>query len=299
MSSWADQSEQPDHGGGPSAGNSAAPSSRPRLNLKPRSAQGVAAATSGGASRKSNPFGAAKPREDVLASKGIDAHIVDNRIEKKAAVRRFTSDQERDVEKLRGELTKIEEDMREANENELPEEEYRVAAEEKRTELNDLMAKFAESNLGDTGGLSEKSQQVRSAPQSREGNPVDNGGRPKYERPSERRRRAEQQRQQESGGGGGGGGYRGGGHDERDGGDDAYASFGGRTRPIPGKGEGGEGGNEDNRGSYQDRGDNGRGFNNDRSGGNDNAQPRARKEESFGDNKGGFGDNLAGDRYNF
>lgn len=57
------------------------------------------------------------------------------------------ADQNRQVEALRAEVTSIEEKLREANENELPEEEYRVAAEEKRAELNDLMKEFQSINL--------------------------------------------------------------------------------------------------------------------------------------------------------
>ena len=63
----------------------------PCLQLKPRSAQGVAdAQKSAAASAKSNPFGAAKPREQVLAAKGVDAKLVDSRIDKKAEVLHLT-----------------------------------------------------------------------------------------------------------------------------------------------------------------------------------------------------------------
>ena len=59
--------------------------------LKPRSAQGVSAAQqAASASAKSNPFGAAKPREQVLAEKGVDPKLVDSRIEKKAEVFHLT-----------------------------------------------------------------------------------------------------------------------------------------------------------------------------------------------------------------
>ena len=61
------------------------------VQLKPRSAQGVSAAQqAASASAKSNPFGAAKPREQVLAEKGVDPKLVDSRIEKKAEVFHLT-----------------------------------------------------------------------------------------------------------------------------------------------------------------------------------------------------------------
>ena len=46
------------------------------------------------------------------------------------------AEQDKKVEDLRAELTEIELKLREANEMELPEEEFRVAAEAKREELN-------------------------------------------------------------------------------------------------------------------------------------------------------------------
>ncbi len=59
-----------------SAAESSAPSERPRLKLAPRSvpADGAGAGSSdaAGAGSKSNPFGAARPREEVLKEKGVD-----------------------------------------------------------------------------------------------------------------------------------------------------------------------------------------------------------------------------------
>jgi pyruvate/2-oxoglutarate dehydrogenase complex dihydrolipoamide acyltransferase (E2) component len=57
--------------------------------LKPRSQAAASAATHASAG-KSNPFGAAKPREEVLASKGIDPKLVEERIEKKAHAVHYT-----------------------------------------------------------------------------------------------------------------------------------------------------------------------------------------------------------------
>jgi len=95
MSSWADESEDPPAsprgGEGSGGGGGGPPKERPRLQLKPRSAQGVSAAQqAASASAKSNPFGAAKPREQVLAEKGVDPKLVDSRIEKKAEVFHLT-----------------------------------------------------------------------------------------------------------------------------------------------------------------------------------------------------------------
>ena len=57
-----------------------------------RSTQASTQNTAGTARKSSsNPFGAAKPREEVLAKKGIDAKLVDLRIEKKSTPVRLTS----------------------------------------------------------------------------------------------------------------------------------------------------------------------------------------------------------------
>ncbi|KAL7470513.1 hypothetical protein ACHAXS_010767 [Conticribra weissflogii] len=247
MNSWADESEDhPDHthGGGGIISNVGIPHTppageRPRLHLQPRSSTAAASAAAPASPSKPNPFGAAKPREEVLASKGIDPTLVDTRIEKKAHVPRLTAEQDRQVELLRKELTEIEEKMREANENELPEEEYRVAAEEKREELNDLMRRFQEVNLeaavggagaGAAAGAGGGVRAVAAAGKEKEGERGGDGDErrgstTKFERPSERRRRLEQKRREERSAGG----YHGN-RDGYEGGDDPYASFGGTSR---------------------------------------------------------------------
>jgi hypothetical protein len=97
---------------------------------------------------------------------------------------------------VQAELTKAEAALREANENELPEEKYRVVVEEKRKDLNDMLAKFA----------AEASEKEESVPKTRT-----------FERPSERRKRLDEEK---------------GGHDEHYGGDDndAFVHFGGRNK---------------------------------------------------------------------
>jgi hypothetical protein len=189
--------------------------------LKPRSVGAADASTVEHKSGKSNPFGAAKPRELVLASKGIDPSTIDAKVAKKSVVKHYTKvrwfdmfiryvmlwgpeknrwkmpptpfqapshlltylfppihppfrrtqEQEREIEAVRSELTKYEAELREANEMELPEETYRLKAEEKRKELSALMAKFAKENEEQQPAASEM----------------------KFERPSERRKRLEQQ----------------------------------------------------------------------------------------------------------
>jgi len=134
--------------------------------LKPRSAK----KESSSKSSSSSIFGQAKPREEVLADKGIDVKTVDERIQKKAAVLHLTRDQELEVNELRAELATIEKSRREANEKELPEEAFRVAANKKKAELSEMMKTFAEED-----------RKKGSQPVRRE-----------YERPSERRKRLEQ-----------------------------------------------------------------------------------------------------------
>ncbi|KAL7483780.1 hypothetical protein ACHAWX_000187, partial [Stephanocyclus meneghinianus] len=181
MNTWADESEdsfQP------------APSSytgeRPKLNLKPRSQtkDPTTPPTTSASSSKSNPFGAAKPRELVLQSKGIDPAAADKKAERKAGVVRLTDEQNRRVEAVRAELEEIEAQLREANENELPEEEYRVAAERKRDELNELMKEFQSVNLRDAEGSTTRAEEEERRGGKREETR-------KFERPSERRRRLE------------------------------------------------------------------------------------------------------------
>ena len=105
-------------------------------------------------SSSKDPFGAALPREQVLKQRGIDAAVMDSRIERKAEVHHFTKEQEEEIETVREQLVAAEKLWREANEKELPEESFRIDAEAKRKELNDLMDKFSKLNT-----ISEKPHQ--------------------------------------------------------------------------------------------------------------------------------------------
>jgi hypothetical protein len=77
----------------------------------------------------------------------------------------------------------VEADLRKANEMELPEDQFRIKAEAKRKELNDLMAKFTKENAEAEAAKSSSGDGDR-----------------KFERPSERRRRLEQKDNQRGGG---------------------------------------------------------------------------------------------------
>ena len=184
------------------------------------------------------------------------------------------------MEALRKELTEVEEKLREANENELPEEEYRVAAEEKREELNKLMKDFAALNAkggddkptesGDTGG---------SKPERKH-----------YERPSERRRRLEQKRREE----GGGYSYNKSYDHEGGGDDDAYKSFGSNRNYRQSGGRNGGSGYYDRNGrngSYGGGGDSYRGGN--RGGDRGSYRDGGRRSSN------NYNENYASDRYNY
>ena len=111
----------------------------------------------------------------------------------------YSQEQEEQLETLRAELTKVEADLRNANEMELPEEMFRSQADAKRKELNDLMAKFTKENeeRGGAGTQQDFSTSTSSTRGSGSGHFGGGGGGPggrKYERPSERRKRLDQQR---------------------------------------------------------------------------------------------------------
>jgi Plant specific eukaryotic initiation factor 4B len=93
-----------------------------------------------------NPFGAAVPREEILQQRGIPVAAMDDKFERKAAVRHYTVEQDAELERVRLELETITEHLRNANEQELPEEAFRQAEQDKRHELNSLLEQFAMVN---------------------------------------------------------------------------------------------------------------------------------------------------------
>jgi hypothetical protein len=96
---------------------------------------------------------------------------MDASIERKANVLHFTSEQEAELEAVRVALTKAEKELLEANENELPEEAFRIKAEAKRKELNDLMSKFAHVSIdanSEKGGQGEGRQFERPSERERQ-----------------------------------------------------------------------------------------------------------------------------------
>jgi hypothetical protein len=133
------------------------------IQLKPRTVHASQEVVKSGRQRsssaKGDPFGAAVPREQVLKNRGIDASAMDASIERKANVLHFTSEQEAEIEAVRLALTKAEKMLLDANENELPEETFRVQAEAKRRELNDLMAKFANVSVAAAPGGAQSERQ--------------------------------------------------------------------------------------------------------------------------------------------
>lgn len=138
----------------PAEGASPVPQ-RKKLQLKPRSTAG----STGGASQqqprqsslssKGNPFGAAKPREEILQQRGLDVSVQDSKFERKAAVRTYSVQQASELEVIREQLSKVTADLRHANEHELPEEVYREQETAKRQQLNDLVEKFDQMNAND------------------------------------------------------------------------------------------------------------------------------------------------------
>ena len=167
----------------------AAPAVRPRLQLQKRS---VAKDTGAAPSANSSIFGAARSREQVLAEKGIDASAIDQKVEQKAATLKLSKEQEQEADACKAELAFAEKELTDANEKELPEGDLREKVETKKTELGDLLDKFAAANLVLTNTVE---KEVKEAAKE---------GRQKFERPSERRKRQEQEaREKEDGGGDG------------------------------------------------------------------------------------------------
>ena len=163
---------------------------RRRLQLKPRSAEGVAAANAQ-RSTKSNPFGAARPREEILKAKGVDVGAMEAKLDAKTAkLPRMNKEQQEEYDSLSDALKFEQSEIEKADTPEA-----KAAADEK--------VKAAQTAL-DEWVAALRATEKKS-----------------YERPSERRARAEG-RDGDGGGGdaesyssfggrsGGGGGYGGG-----------------------------------------------------------------------------------------
>ncbi|KAH8062856.1 hypothetical protein JL720_13227 [Aureococcus anophagefferens] len=97
-------------------------------------------------SGKSNPFGAARPREETLKAKGVDAGAQDTERERKMqAMKNLSRFQKQDADEL-ADAVRRGGGAREANEKELPENAPRGPRGEAQ-KLSDLMEKFAKINI--------------------------------------------------------------------------------------------------------------------------------------------------------
>ena len=96
-------------------------------------------------------FGEARPREEILRQRGLDAQDLDRQYDRKAAPIHYTPDQEQRLEQVRAALELAAAALRDANENEMPEDEFRRAEEQQRKELNALLEEFAKTNLSNDG----------------------------------------------------------------------------------------------------------------------------------------------------
>jgi len=129
-------------------------------------------------------------------------------------------EQDMHLDKIRADLEQAEEAWRDANENELPEEYYRLVTERKRKELADLMAKYHQENEAKRCATTSRLPPQDSTASSQ----AVGHSHPHFERPSERRRRLELERAERERSAGRGTGSR---YSTND---DAFASFGGRYR---------------------------------------------------------------------
>ena len=128
--------------------------------------------------KKVNPFGAARTREEILASRGVDVKKVENDLDARARMGpRLTKVQEEELTAAQQEIKYEESQLEQAGtEEEKAACAAKVAA--KKQEVDELAAKFKAANIA-------KAKEDKAK------------GRPQFMRPSERRR------QREEGGGGG------------------------------------------------------------------------------------------------
>ncbi|EGB04960.1 hypothetical protein AURANDRAFT_66808 [Aureococcus anophagefferens] len=119
----------------------------------PAAAAKAAAERSASASGKPNPFGAARPREETLKAKGVDVKLMDKKIEAKTtSTTRMTRQQREEADQLSQAVREAEDALREANENEMPENALRETLAAKRKILNDFMEQVAAANMQKVGG---------------------------------------------------------------------------------------------------------------------------------------------------
>lgn len=129
---------------------STSPPGRKKLVLKKRDPVAAAAAKSSLApsSGKSNPFGAARPREETLLAKGVDVKEMDAKLESRTtAAKRLTRMQREEADIASARVARAEAALREANEKEMPENALLADLEAKRAELAQLLEKFAKVNI--------------------------------------------------------------------------------------------------------------------------------------------------------
>ena len=170
------------------------PQERRRLQLKPRSAAGAAQASKNSPrSSKSNPFGAAKPREEVLRAKGVDVAAKEAELDKRVSkLPRMNKDQQETLDSLRSEVDFAKNELTKASTAE-DKSKAQTELDKKNAEMEALIDSLKKADLG-------------------------GGDKPTFQRVSERRAAREE--------GGGGGGY--GGGDGGQGG--GFDNFGGGGR---------------------------------------------------------------------
>jgi rubredoxin len=110
MSAWAEEMENEPLPDNVDPAETTAPISSPtgpkKLHLQPRGATTTSEkpVESSHGDAKSNPFGAAKPREMVLKQKGVDPNEIEAKIEAKVARPRLTKEQQDSVDALQAEI---------------------------------------------------------------------------------------------------------------------------------------------------------------------------------------------------
>lgn len=115
-----------------------------------------------------NPFGEARPREVVLASRGIDPALFDRRIERKSRMHHFTHEEEEELSRVQMELEAVEREWAHAEAAELPAERWRQQTEEKRKELEDLTTSFCKASLDDQSRLDNSASSLQHRPRKSE-----------------------------------------------------------------------------------------------------------------------------------